>query len=132
MTALLLLGPGTPMLFQGQEFNSSAPFLYFADHKAELRGAVTEGRREFLTQFASLRDPQVQQALPSPVARDTFERSTLDPAERDQQAAALALHTDLIALRRGRSSDRAGGRTDRRRRHRQRSVRAPVFRWRRG
>jgi len=101
MTAFLLLGPGTPLLFQGQEYNSSAPFLYFADHKAELRGPVTEGRREFLSQFASLRDPQVQDALPSPVALATFERSTLDPAEREHRAAALALHRDLIALRRG-------------------------------
>ena len=42
LTALTLLGPATPMLFQGQEFASSSPFLYFADHKAELRGA---GRR---------------------------------------------------------------------------------------
>ena len=30
MTALMLLAPGTPMLFQGQEFAASAPFLYFA------------------------------------------------------------------------------------------------------
>ena len=114
MTALLLLGPGTPLLFQGQEYNSSAPFLYFADHKAELQGSIAEGRREFLAQFASLRDPQVQQALPSPVARETFERSTLDPAERDRQAAALALHIDLIALRRndaviGQAAERIDG-----------------------
>src|SRR5207244_2399509 len=31
LTALLLLAPGTPLLFQGQEFASSKPFLYFAD-----------------------------------------------------------------------------------------------------
>ncbi len=36
MTALLLLAPGTPMLFQGQEFAASAPFVYFADHRPEL------------------------------------------------------------------------------------------------
>src|SRR5690606_26079812 len=35
LTALLLLGLGTPMLFQGQEFSASAPFLYFADHEPE-------------------------------------------------------------------------------------------------
>jgi maltooligosyltrehalose trehalohydrolase len=33
LTALLLLGPATPMLFQGQEFWASSPFLYFADRK---------------------------------------------------------------------------------------------------
>ena len=50
MTALLLLGPGTPMLFQGQEFAASTPFLYFADHDPELarsrarRGAASSSR----------------------------------------------------------------------------------------
>jgi maltooligosyltrehalose trehalohydrolase len=88
------------MLFQGQEFSASAPFLYFADPKPELQAPITDGRREFLAQFASLRDPEVQEALPSPVASETFERSKLDPAERESNAGVLALHTDLIALRR--------------------------------
>ena len=44
MTALLLLLPGTPMLFQGQEFSASAPFLYFADLEPELAAAVRKGR----------------------------------------------------------------------------------------
>src|SRR5437868_166944 len=44
MTALLLLAPGTPLLFQGQEFQSSAPFLYFAEHNADLARAVAKGR----------------------------------------------------------------------------------------
>ncbi|HEV3496357.1 MAG TPA: malto-oligosyltrehalose trehalohydrolase, partial [Actinomycetes bacterium] len=51
MTALMLLAPGTPMLFQGQEFAASAPFLYFADHKPDLAKLVHRGRREFLSQF---------------------------------------------------------------------------------
>ena len=54
MTAYLLLAPGTPMLFQGQEFSSSSPFLYFADHDAELAAAVKTGRAEFLRQFPSI------------------------------------------------------------------------------
>ncbi|HVJ27351.1 MAG TPA: alpha-amylase family glycosyl hydrolase, partial [Vicinamibacterales bacterium] len=101
MTALLLLGPGTPLLFQGQEYNSSAPFLYFADHRTELQGPISKGRREFLAQFSGLRDPEVQRSLPSPVTADTFERSTLDLTEREQHTAAFTLHRDLIALRRG-------------------------------
>src|SRR5215467_6267124 len=40
ITALLLLGPGTPMLFQGQEYGASTPFLYFADHYPELAARV--------------------------------------------------------------------------------------------
>ena len=45
MTALTLLAPGTPMLFQGQEFGSTRPFLYFADHDGELAKAVRDGPR---------------------------------------------------------------------------------------
>ena len=54
LTALLLLGPDTPMLFQGQEFAASAPFLYFADHNPELAKLVAKGREEFLKQFPSI------------------------------------------------------------------------------
>jgi maltooligosyltrehalose trehalohydrolase len=67
LTALTLLGPATPMLFQGQEFASSAPFLYFADHKKELRDPINRGRREFLEQFPSVTDPEVLAALPPAV-----------------------------------------------------------------
>jgi maltooligosyltrehalose trehalohydrolase len=47
MTALLLLMPGSPMLFQGQEFSASAPFLFFADHEPTLAAAIREGRSAF-------------------------------------------------------------------------------------
>ena len=42
LTALLLLAPSTPMLFQGQEHAASSPFLYFVDHAGELGGLVTK------------------------------------------------------------------------------------------
>ena len=61
LTSLGALAPGTPMLFQGQEFGSTRPFVYFADHDAELARAVAKGRREFLAQFPSLADPEVQE-----------------------------------------------------------------------
>ena len=67
MTALLLLMPGTPMLFQGQEFAASAPFHYFADHQPELAELVRRGRAEFLTQFRSLALPETQALLRRPV-----------------------------------------------------------------
>ena len=100
LTALTLLGPASPMLFQGQEFASSAPFLYFADHKAELRGPVSKGRREFLSQFPSVQDPDVLAALPPPVDAHTFERCKLNLRERDSNRHWLDLHRDLIAVRR--------------------------------
>ncbi len=100
MTAWMLLGPATPMLFQGQEFSSSRPFLYFADHNRELSASVTNGRREFLSQFPSLKDASVQRALPPPTSASTFERCKLDFSERARHADAYALHCDLLALRR--------------------------------
>jgi maltooligosyltrehalose trehalohydrolase len=102
MTALLLLGPATPLLFQGQELCASAPFVFFADHHPELAAAVRHGRRELLAQFPSLADPAAQAAIPDPGSPATFERCKLDPAERraPDHAAALALHRDLLWLRR--------------------------------
>jgi maltooligosyltrehalose trehalohydrolase len=100
MTALLLLGPGTPMLFQGQEFAASSPFLYFADLPAELAKRVRAGRAEVLAQFPSLAGAEAQAALPDPADRLTFERSKLDLGERERHAAAYALHVDLLRLRR--------------------------------
>jgi len=100
MTALLLLGPWTPMLFQGQEFQASAPFLYFADHHGDLRQAVREGRREFLAQFPSLAVPAIVDTVPDPGDPDSFARCKLDHAERDAHADVWRLHQELIALRR--------------------------------
>jgi maltooligosyltrehalose trehalohydrolase len=100
MTALLLLGPGTPMLFQGQEFAASAPFLYFADHKPELARLVRRGRADFLRQFPGLAAPEMQAQLPDPADVATFEQSKLDLSERERHAEMYALHRDLLALRR--------------------------------
>ncbi|HTH44505.1 MAG TPA: malto-oligosyltrehalose trehalohydrolase [Oxalicibacterium sp.] len=104
MTALLLLGPATPMLFQGQEFAASAPFLYFADHNAELAPLVHKGRNEFLHQFPFLAAPETQAYLSVPHARETFMRCKLDLSERCSEHGGhqdvYALHRDLLALRR--------------------------------
>ena len=54
------------MLFQGQEFGSRQPFVYFADHESPLRDDVAKGRREFLEQFVRLRDPAVHGRAPRP------------------------------------------------------------------
>jgi maltooligosyltrehalose trehalohydrolase len=100
MTALLLLAPQTPMLFQGQEFAASSPFFYFADHTPELAALVEKGRKEFMRQFPSLARPEVQSQLPSPGDPQTFVRSKLNWLERQSHAATCALHRDLLKLRR--------------------------------
>jgi len=100
LTALFLLGPGTPMLFQGQEFAASTPFLYFADHAAPLGDLVREGRMKFLSQFPALATMETRGCLADPGAETSFERSKLDHAEREDHPEAVALHRDLLALRR--------------------------------
>jgi maltooligosyltrehalose trehalohydrolase len=100
LAALLLLSPQTPMLFQGQEFGASAPFLYFADHHPELAKLVRQGRGDFLRQFPSIGHGNGHLTLADPSSRETFERSRLDLQERQRNAAHYRLYRDLIALRR--------------------------------
>src|SRR3954468_7790475 len=100
MTAYLLLMPGIPMLSQGQEFAASTPFLYFADHRDDLVESVRKGRAEFLAQFPSIADKEMQRRLADPVDEATFRRVILDFGERERHAPAYALHLDLLALRR--------------------------------
>jgi len=101
MTALLLLGPWTPLLFQGQEFGTSSPFLYFSDIGDDnLREAVRKGRFEFLSQFPSLATPEAQKQLPIPSDPQSFVRCKLDFTERKKNRPLYDLYVDLAILRR--------------------------------
>lgn len=100
MTALLLLGPQTPMLFQGQEFAASSHFHYFADRGGNDADEVRAGRREFVSQFPNLTDPQLLRQVADPCDRATFEAVKLDWSEWDRNAHVVALHRDLLSLRR--------------------------------
>ena len=101
MLALLLLGRQTPMLFQGQEFAASSPFFYFADPRDEdLAKMVYRGRNEFLSQFRSIAQPEVQAQLPDPADPQTFVRSKLDFGERTRHAEMYAACRDLLSIRR--------------------------------
>ncbi|HJZ60071.1 MAG TPA: DUF3459 domain-containing protein, partial [Gemmataceae bacterium] len=108
VTAYLLLGPGTPMLFQGQEYASTRPFLFFADHGPELAVLVHEGRRGDLKRFRSQSAPDMLKLVANPADPDTFARCKLDPAERQAHGTWLALHRDLIALRKSDPAFRPG------------------------
>ena len=101
MTTLFLLIPATPMLFQGQEFTASAPFLYFADHDSRLSPSVNQGRKQFLAQFQSLAHVASQRKLPEASEPATFERCKLDFRERETHREWYLLHRDLLALRHG-------------------------------
>jgi maltooligosyltrehalose trehalohydrolase len=100
MTALFLLSPQTPLLFQGQEFAASGPFVFFADHDSELAPKIREGRLAFLRQFPSLAHPDMQARLPDPTDPRSFESCRLDLSERQSHHEAYALHRDLLTLRR--------------------------------
>ena len=101
LTALLLLLPQTPMLFQGQEFGASAPFLYFADHCGAARGSCARRAHDVRLAVPELCRARTRRARrgsrPIPW---TFLRCKLDWAERTTNARSLALHRDLIRLRR--------------------------------
>jgi maltooligosyltrehalose trehalohydrolase len=99
MTALMFLAPQTPMLFQGQEFGSSSPFLYFADHKKDLADAVNKGRKEFLSQFRSIATEEMQSLLINPNSKETLRKCKLDHSEVSKNNEIYRLHKDLIQLR---------------------------------
>jgi maltooligosyltrehalose trehalohydrolase len=95
---LVLTAPFIPMLFQGEEWGATSPFLYFTDHEdPELGRSVTEGRQREFTVFGW--NPQ---EIPDPQAVETFERSKLNWSERDEEphAGLWEWHRRLIELRR--------------------------------
>jgi maltooligosyltrehalose trehalohydrolase len=100
ITAMMLLLPQTPMLFQGQEFAASTPFFYFADHEEEIARSVAKGRAQFLSQFRILATPEMQARLPDPGDPMTFVRCKLDHNERRTHTQVHDLHRDLLRLRR--------------------------------
>jgi maltooligosyltrehalose trehalohydrolase len=101
ITALLLLGPWTPLLFQGEEFGATTHFAYFSEvGDDELREAVRKGRFEFLSQFPSIAVEEMQAQIAVPHEVRTFENSKLDWRQREQNTALCHLHRDLIRLRR--------------------------------
>jgi len=80
VTLLLAFLPQTPLLFMGQEWAATSPFLYFSDHEGELGRAVSEGRRQEFKHFSAFRANS--EAIPDPQAESSFLRSKLDWSER--------------------------------------------------
>jgi len=96
--ALVLTAPFIPLLFQGEEWAASTPFLYFTDHQdPALAAAVREGRRK---EFAPFGWPP--EAIPDPQDPQTFERSKLrwDELAEPGHARMLEWHRCLLGLRR--------------------------------
>ncbi|ACL62285.1 malto-oligosyltrehalose trehalohydrolase [Methylobacterium nodulans] len=115
----LLLAPQIPMLWMGEEWSASAPFLFFVDFAPDedLNRAVRDGRRREFRHFAAFADEEKAKAIPDPTAEDTFRRSKIDWAERERSPhrEVLADTASLLALRRAEivpltKSDWLGGR----------------------
>lgn len=102
LLACLLLSPHVPMLFMGEEFAASTPFLYFCDFDAELARAVTEGRRGEFAGFPAFAEAAARDRIPDPNAPETFAASKLAWAERTTPKGRrrLTLVTELLGLRR--------------------------------
>jgi maltooligosyltrehalose trehalohydrolase len=111
--ALLLLAPSIPLLFMGEEWQSTRPFLFFCDLGESLRDSVREGRRKEFASFPEFADAAVRERIPDPTAESSFEASKLDwearegPTHRD----ALAETRRLLTLRRQDITPRLRGMT---------------------
>jgi maltooligosyltrehalose trehalohydrolase len=94
---VLLLQPGPPLLFMGDEWGAREPFPFFCDFKGELADAVRQGRRrEFAEAYAAHGDD-----IPDPLAAETRAAAVLDWCALSEPATArrLALTRELLALR---------------------------------
>lgn len=96
LLATLLLSPHIPLLFMGEEFGETHPFLFFTDFHGELAKAVREGRaKEFIGHAGH------DEAVPDPNDLNTFVRSTLDWDKPSQEEGKswLRFTRSLLTLR---------------------------------
>jgi maltooligosyltrehalose trehalohydrolase len=105
-TALLLLSPMIPLMFMGDEWAASEPFLFFTSHHGELADAVREGRRSEFADFAAFADEKRRETIPDPNDPKTFEacRPAFDAVDLETDIGLdhrswLELYRELLALR---------------------------------
>ncbi len=101
VSTLLLFLPMTPLLFMGQEWAASTPFLYFTDHEPDLGRAIVEGRRSEFRSFRAFADETARAKIPDPQAVSTFTDSRLRWTERDEprHRRIATLYRQLLNLR---------------------------------
>jgi malto-oligosyltrehalose trehalohydrolase len=98
---ILLLAPPPPLMFMGEEFGASSPFLFFCDFHGDLAAAVTNGRRSEFARFAKFNSPGVRESIPDPNAESSYLQSKLNRDNlRDKvHAEWLNLYRKLLAIR---------------------------------
>jgi maltooligosyltrehalose trehalohydrolase len=101
-TAILLLAPAIPLLFMGDEWGATQPFLFFCDFGPDLAQAVRDGRRREFARFPEFADEAVRTHIPDPNAPETFARSVLDwgALGTEPHRSWLTFHGALLSLRR--------------------------------
>lgn len=99
---ILLLAPAPPLLFMGEEFGATSPFLFFCDFKGQLAEAVTNGRRNEFTRFAQFSSPELLARIPDPNAEQTFLQSKLDweSLTGEPHVEWLRFYRELLEVRR--------------------------------
>ncbi|MDY0226176.1 MAG: malto-oligosyltrehalose synthase [Desulfomicrobium apsheronum] len=109
--AAVLLAPGTPLLFMGEEFGATTPFLFFCDFGPELRGKIAAGRLREFSSFPKFSNPAVRASIPDPEEGGTYRQSRLDWSECKSEKGGrfLELYKALLALRRRHISPRLAG-----------------------
>lgn len=100
--AFVLLAPPVPLLFMGEEWGASAPFLFFCDFEAALARRVTAGRRREFASLAEFADPVARLRIPDPASEETFFKSKLAWEEIDapEHGEWLEFYRMLLRVRR--------------------------------
>jgi malto-oligosyltrehalose trehalohydrolase len=111
LTAVMLLAPSPPLLFMGQEWAASQPFLFFCDFGSELAEAVTEGRQREFARFPEFNEPEARARIPDPNALTTYRATVLDWDQRERGAHArwLEFHRELLHIRQSEIAPRLAG-----------------------
>jgi maltooligosyltrehalose trehalohydrolase len=100
MATLWLLAPQTPLFFQGQEYGTSRPFVYFSDHPDPLGSLVRQGRKKELAGFRSTTLAEVEDFIPDPTSPKSFHESKLDVPAEYRDLPLYQMFRDLLSLRR--------------------------------
>jgi maltooligosyltrehalose trehalohydrolase len=96
---LLLLTPQIPMIFMGQEWAETRPFLFFTDHNLELAETVRTGRRREFARFAAFSDVARREQIPDPNAAMTFAQSVPQWPPVHEPNGTLAFYREALRLR---------------------------------
>ena len=97
--ALYLFLPGIPMLFMGEEFAASTPFLFFTDQNPELGNKIRQGRLEQHLSNPRWRDKKRWDTIPHPQMESTFQASRIDWDDANRNVHAIDLYKRLLCLR---------------------------------